>query len=171
MTPTPSNDETGNRDDVVNKKLRIKDGDSAAQVGKLMKKSESELSDESKLLIILGFHNVCLPGNESKSSNDKAVIKALFKKDKNTGQNGIAILERWKKEAVAILDRLAKYKTDASWYKDVTAYYYLIDYIRFAKSCFVVDSKKILNRLKDDFGVEWNQPDYLKDVSAVCLWK
>jgi hypothetical protein len=164
LTPVPSS-ETGKWDDVVEKKFRVTDISSAKEiVAKIME--SDDLSHECKLLMVLAFRNVCRL--EDRGKNEKKVLQELFKRKGK--KNGIGILECWKGDSMATLDRLASMpKEDDDWYRDIVAYRFLNEYIRFIKECFVINEKKKLDRLNDDFGVPWNQEDYLDDVSACAF--
>jgi hypothetical protein len=163
LTPVPSN-ETGQWEEVVKKKFRVTDVSSAKAMAAKIRKSD-DLSHECKLLMVVAFRNVCQL--EDKGKDEKKVLSQLFKK--HGEENGIGILECWKRDSTATLDRLALLKEDDEWYRDIVAYRFLHEYIRFIKECFVVSEKRYLDRLNDDFGVPWNQENYLDDVSVFAF--
>lgn len=135
-----------------------------------MRNDDGELSMECKMLMIHAFQNVCRDADKAKGSNDWTILKTLFIPD-DTGRNGIGIIDQWRREATTLLKALAENKEGPEWYQDVVAYRFLIDYTKFVKDCFVVKTRKCLDKLKDDFGVEWNQPNYLHDVSSLCVFR
>lgn len=164
MTPEPA-DETGKWDDVIEKKFRVKDAKSAAEMSDMMRNS-SNLSDECKLLLITAFLNVCLL--ETKGPGEKKLVTKLFREKVHVC--GISIFEGWKREAKETLDRLKDKPTeDSRWYQDIVAYRLLVAYIKFIQKCFVVNAKKTLDDLQEKRKVGWNQPDYLQDVSDFAL--
>jgi len=162
--------ETGKWEDVKEKEFAVKNAASATDMVGLMR-SLSDLTAESKLLMITAFLNVCVL--KDKGPDETKMIKMLFTRpkegDKRTGVN---IFDQWKQEAKETLDRLAQVKTeDEEWFSCIVAYRILVQYIRLVAACgFLIRTKKKLDILNEKYGIAWNQPDYLNDVSIVPLF-
>jgi hypothetical protein len=159
LTPTPSSDESGEWEDVEHK-FAVTDERTASLLVTLMRSNEDFL-EECKLLAIVAFRNACLK-KESK------VVRKLFnfKQVQVAEKTGASILEQWRHNAKAMLERLApERKKTNDWYSEACAYKLVIAHITFIKSCFVIKNKKSLDWLETKYGLDWNQPGYLNDVS------
>lgn len=143
----------------------VKDADSATEILRKMRSQDSSLSNECKLLIITAFLNVCL--KEEMSEKDKKTLSKLHRGKPN--EKGLVIFEQWKRDALETLNHLARQKDDDSWVKDVVARRLLLKYIKFIEKCYFVDSAARLDILKEKLNIDWNQPDYLNDVSNPCF--
>lgn len=158
MTPTPLPDETGEWEDVKDK-FEMSEERTASALEEM--RSSEEWSDECKLLMIAAFRNSCLQKNK--------LVKKLFNLKKATAAKltGVGIFERWRHDAMATLEQLAPTPplSTENWFKETCAYKLLITHIRFIQNCFVIHNKKGLDTLKTNYELDWNQPDYLNDVS------
>jgi hypothetical protein len=82
-------------------------------------------------------------------------------------------MDQWKHEATKTLKHLAAAGNDEkNWYHATTACYTVMECLKFIWDCLVTekkeqlhDKKKQLDALHDEHGLDWNQPDYLDDVS------
>lgn len=145
----------------------VKDAESAKAIVMKMRDSGSDLSNECKLLIITAFLNVCT--KEDKGKEEKRTVAWLCKAKEGVN-SGLGILEEWKREALETLNRLGTLATDDdSWFKGIVARRLLINYILFVKKCYVIDDATKLKTLKKKYNIDWNQPDYLYDVSNACF--
>jgi hypothetical protein len=161
----PTN-ESGKWEDISGRTFMVKDIGSARVIIMKMRESNVTRSTEWKLLIVTAFLNVCT--KENKAEEEKAIVSLLFKAPKSGEDRGIGIVEQWRTDALETLNRLANLKTDnKEWFKDIVDRYLLIGCIRFIKQCFVINTAKQLATLKMKYNVNWNQPDFLNDVSAL----
>jgi hypothetical protein len=159
LTPTPTSDEGGEWDDIQSK-FTLTDRKKASLLVALMRSDET-FSEEFKLLALLSFQNALAKGEPD-------VVKKLFNmKDVTVAEKtGARILEQWRQDAMATLEQLTpRHTTTGEWYSDVCAYKFVIAHIAFIKSCSVIKSKKQLDMLKEVYSLDWNQPNYLNDVS------
>jgi hypothetical protein len=166
--------ESGKWDDITGRTFMVKDVDSARVFIMKLRESNVTRSTEWKLLVVTAFLNVCT--KENKAEEEKAIVSLLFKAPKSGEEvRGIGIFEQWRTDALETLNRLANLKTDnKEWFKDIVDRYLLIGCIRFIKQCFVINKAKQIATLKMKYNVNWNQPDFLNDVSAPLyspVWK
>lgn len=163
LTPTLA-DETGAWDDIVQKKVRVRNAKSAIGIVGLMR-TPKDLSVEFKLLMISSFLNVCLL--EERGSEESKVLGKLFRSPVSGDTIGIKIFDRWKQEALETLNQLgsANHKNEL-WYQETAAFLLLRQFLIFVQKCFVIKSAAHLNTLKEKHEMDWNQPSFLNDVSA-----
>jgi len=170
LTPTPLN-ETGKWEDVKEKEFAVKNAASTIGMVGLMR-SLSDLTAESKLLMITAFLNVCVLKGKEPDEKEMMIKKLFARPKKGDRRTGVNIFDQWKQEAKETLDRLAQVKTeDEEWFSCIVAYRILVQYIKLIAACgFFIDTKKKLDILNEKSGVAWNQPDYLNDVSIMPLF-
>lgn len=142
----------------------IKDEESAEEVVKMMRESK-ELSPEFKLLTIAAFRNACL--------QTKDLTKQLLDGSANV-MIGAKIMDLWMYEATKNLEHLATTveKDEKRWFHALTAPFIVMECLKFIWDCLgtekkeqLLDKKKQLDELHEEFGLDWNQRDYLDDVS------
>ena len=159
LTPTPTKDESGEWQDVVDKKFHVTNDDTTAKAVVVKMRSDKDLSMECKVLIVMAFRNAYL-------QQKKHVKSKLFTKKKGSNEViGARIVEQWGCEAKTKLEALKGSGQD--WFDNTTAYYLLVDCIRFIADCDLIDSKEKLDLLNEQYGLAWNDPQYsyLKQVS------
>ena len=163
LTPTPTKDESGEWQDVVDKKFEVMNDDTLAKAVVAKMRSDKLLSMECKVLIVMAFRNAYL-------QKKTHVQKKLFTKKKGSNEViGAKILEQWGYEAKVELEALkpSRQDTTTKWFDNTAAYHLLVDCTEFIADCNLIDSREKLNLLNEQYGLAWSDPEYpyLKEVS------
>ena len=167
LAPTPLYDESGEWEDVVDKKFEVYDDDNIAKAIVAKMRSDKNLSMECKVLIVMAFRNAYL-------QKKKHVKNKLFTKKRGSDEViGARIFEQWGYEAKTQLENHPRRNADATknWFDNTTAYYLLVECIKFMADCDLIDSQEKLDLLNEQYGLAWNDPEYpyLKEVSDLSL--
>lgn len=165
LQPEPTSNESGELDSVLERKFAIKDEESAKAVVNMMRSNLNDLSEECKLLIIATFRNA--------SIQNKDLRKEFLEEGSAEAMLGARIMDRWMYEASKTLEHLATHDNDDKrWYHATTASFTVMECLKFIWDCLITDKKEhlldkkvLLNTLHDEHGLEWNQREYLNDVS------
>lgn len=165
LEPSPSSNETGELDSVLDRRFVIKDVDSSKAVMKLVDSPSNILTPELKLLTITAFRNACLHNELRKTVLEEAM-------------NAAKIMDLWMYTATKNLEHLAT--TDESrvknWYHATTDSFIVMEYLKLIWDCLrtekkeqLFDKKTQLDALHEEHGLEWNQRNYLDEVSLTKL--
>ncbi len=168
LAPEPATNETGHLDSVLERNFLVKDEESSKQIVKMMTSSQ-DLSVEFRLLIVAAFRNSC--------AHNQDLTKQLLLNCENTTMIGAKIMDRWMYEATKNLEYLATTVTDEKrWFHALTAPFLVMECLKVLWHCLMTEKKELLidkrnqlNKLHGEFGLDWNQPDYLEDVSTSRL--